>query len=144
MQADGKNAEPVKLTLTFANVSDKPIKLATGRMWFGKVKGTIAVGDAQALATRNIVADFDPRVAKMEDFVTIQPKTTWTWPHNLAFPERFPVGGTTTGIHRVLKPETFRIQFSYTYAPETAGSWTGTLESNEVVVKVVPAGGKAP
>ena len=150
MKADGSNAEPVKLKLTFTNVSDKPIKLANSAFWSHCELVDLAGPDAQSIqvkAAANVlgIEKTDPQV--------IQPGQSWIQStiqvlrdtSEITFPGL--VHQRTTNHYHLLKPGEYRFKWKY-FNEESdytrkEGSWTGTLTSNELVLKVLPEGGKA-
>ena len=62
MKADGSNAEPVKLKMTFTNVSDKPIKLDAYDLLVQHMPIEVTAPDGQSLkiagSSRFLVGDF--------------------------------------------------------------------------------------
>jgi hypothetical protein len=147
MKFDGTDAEPVKLTLTFNNVGDKPIKFNKGSIWrlrnvsedaenfarfqiVGPDKDSVQTGERQTRA--NLGLD------TAENMTEIKPGGSWS--QTVSFLED---GGPI--IYQILKPGEYRIKAAYTGKPlEGFALWTGALTSNEIVLRVKKAEEKKP
>jgi len=148
MNAERSDAEPVKLNLTFTNVSDKPIKLNAFDFHWNRIHGDVQAPDNQSVKLMRLAAKRTALpAAAAGDFPVIPAGKTWVYEKDLAFPGSIPEGGATFAVYTVLKPGDFRLKFTYTplknMADEIArGSWTGELVSNEIVLKVKSAAGR--
>ncbi|OAI46462.1 hypothetical protein AYO44_11290 [Planctomycetaceae bacterium SCGC AG-212-F19] len=146
MKADGSDAEPVTLKLTFTNVSDKPIKLDAFLLGWYKFAYDVTGPTADSLELQKYsgpIPKFKP--ADATSYPLLKPQESYTYEKGIStsFPGRL---GEMT-VYRVRKPGDYRIRFGYKNEQEAAnqfakGSWTGTLTSNELILKVLPAGGK--
>ena len=137
---DGK-VEPTKITLTFTNVSDAPLKLNVYDWFFRLV--TLQVTGPDADSVRAVKQMFFkralPRPAE-KDFPTIAPGGTWT-----SEPVQFP--GLFGGTHYTLmKPGEYRVTVTWAVgaatrqvSPLAADCWLGTVISNKITFKTVPA-----
>src|SRR5262249_1729204 len=78
MKADGSNAEPVKLSLAFHNVSDQPIKLNTYDLSWSHLRLEVTGPDAQAIQIkrRDVDRKLVPPAAK--DYPEVKPGASWT------------------------------------------------------------------
>jgi RNA polymerase sigma factor (sigma-70 family) len=147
MKPIGTNAEPVKLKLTFTNVSEKPIKLNTHAL-FALSRLRLEVTGPDAGSVLKVIEEGVERVFRgliADDIITLKPGENWSV-KEVAFPGRIETLARTD--YTFLKPGDYRIR--WVYAPDpmhlkdplAADSWTGTLTSNELVLKVKPADGK--
>jgi hypothetical protein len=137
MGADGKVA-PTKLTFTFTNVSDKPLKLNTFLLAWTQVKLDVKGPDADSVRKSMVV--FKPMAArpKPEDYPIIEPGKSWTAKFQPGFP-----GLCGATMYALLKPGEYHVSATYTCADAdqrwselAAGCWTGVVTSNEIVLKV--------
>jgi len=139
LKADGSTAEPVKLKLTFTNVSGKPLKLNTYGVetwgYFGNFLRVIGPDGKEV--TRSPQRPAPPAGPRAEQFPTLQPGTSWQFTVSLPTP-----------LFRLNATGEYRIRASYvgneaaTPHPSPAfatGSWIGKLDSNAVVLTVKPA-----
>ena len=139
MGADGK-VEPTKLTLTFTNVSDKPIKLNTYRWGLLMMKLDVKGPDADSVREGRVRFTLIANPPKPEDFPVLDPGKSWTDKNQPNFPGLF---GQVAYI--LLKPGEYRVRVIYNspenefaaVTKEAAGYWIGGLTSNEIVLKVV-------
>jgi RNA polymerase sigma factor (sigma-70 family) len=137
MNAEGSNAEPVKLQFTFTNVGDKPLKLDMSPLPY--LVGTeleVTGPDPKSVRFVRKEAEFQLRAARAEDFHLLKPGEKWT--RTIHFPtEEF-----CWGHYYLLKPGEYRIRATYKLPKESPtplakGSWTGTVFSNPFVLKVL-------
>jgi len=147
MLKDGKDATPLKLKLTFTNVSDKPIKLDAYDIYWNHLKGEVKAPDDKSLSIARLAVARRPVPAKAEDFIEIAAGKTYVVTQELTFPGSLPEGAGVAATCSVLKPGDFKITLKYSNAKEfdspfAKGSWTGDLTSNELTIKVKPANGK--
>lgn len=139
LKADGSNIEPVMLKLTFTNVGGKPLKLNTYPVeTWGRFGNYLrAVGpDGKELTRFPIPPPAPPAGPRAEQFPMLQPGSSWQY--SISFP---------TAHYRLNATGEYRIRAGYVGneaatphpAPAFAkGSWTGKLDSNEVVLTVKP------
>jgi hypothetical protein len=147
MKADGSNAEPVKLKLTFANVGEKEIQVPVP-LWFASMALDLTRADKQQILTRQLPLDGLPDTSRADYMAALEPNQTISIEH--PFPS-----GYSPFVEYLLKPGEYHLKITYDskqYArynrrqdgvyvnqqPIPPGSWTGTLTSNELVLKVVP------
>jgi hypothetical protein len=136
MKADG-GFEPFKLTLTFTNVGDQPLKLNT---YFPLQDFTSASPEQVILRREKQPIDSLPRPVRAEDVVTLKPKEKWTgeayWP------------GPAGSRYAVRNPAKLSLVRTYAFEPTQAereahpffdGVWTGRLKSNEVSLTIKEA-----
>ncbi len=153
MKADGSDAEPVKLKATFTNVSDKPIKLDAWQIGTRNLQFKVIAPEAQSIPTQTVAGRVGQKPpVKASDFILLKKGESWSVPEQ-SFPEEYmPVGIIFTGTKYTLdKPGEYRLQYIYAHPKEmddplAAGSWVGTVSSNELVLKVKKAkeaGGQA-
>jgi hypothetical protein len=132
------DVEPVKLTFTFTNVSDKPIKLDTYALVWGRLKLEVQGPDAESVRTVQQLVDRKREPPRAEDYPTIEPGKRWTYKYQQRFPGFF---GETE--HILLKPGEYRVRATHTcgeaaaYARFSIGCWAGLVTSNEIVLKAV-------
>jgi len=138
MKADGSDADPVELNLTFTNVSDKPIKFVH-HFWVMRFNVTPADPKDIEITGGGIYRPFGGSI----DEPVLQPGQSWSWPKmemKMLFPGSLEAGKASRAEFRVRKPGSFRIQCSYGGDKnDVADAWTGTLDSNEVTITVKPA-----
>ncbi len=149
MKPDGSDAVPVQLKLTFTNVSDKPIKLnAYDLRWRMGFRCTGPSPDSVHTDIELVHRQkLPPPVAK--DYPLLEPGKSWSpeWTHS--FPGDIQQETAKNVGYRLRKPGTYKLRFTYGNLAE--GTWTGSLESNELELKVgkkeeadaKPEGGKA-
>jgi hypothetical protein len=132
--------EPTKLTFTFTNVSQKPIKLNTHDMTWELLRLDVKGPDAGSVMIARLLLARLPTPLEEKDFITIDPGKSWTEKSEANLPGRF---GPFS--YSLLKPGQYRVTAAYTHTQEQAGtgepgrgSWTGSVTSNEVVLRVVP------
>ena len=159
MNADGSNAEPVMLKWAFANVGKKPIKLDAYLLFAFHMSAELTPpnpADMRRTATVNPLQRLLPAPPKASDFIEIKPGQQWSYPGWWAFPtQHVPMSDGWFAL-TLLKPGDYRIKLTYRNSSSgdrlagiiglspsekllAAGSWIGTLASNELVVKVKPA-----
>lgn len=161
MKADGSNAEPVNLALTFSNVSDKPIKLDTYDFTASHCRLEVSGPDGdsvqagRALVNRGIMPPSAGAVLPV-----IQPGQSYTQAVTglmvydpfvrdqvaradpLAFPGVFyqPLG--TRIEYTLKKPGAYRLKWTYRNDAQNKANenktWAGELTSNEFVLQVKP------
>lgn len=152
MAPDGK-VEPTKLTLTFTNVSTKPVKLNTYRWGLVLTRLDVKGPDAESVREGRVRFMLIANAPKPEDFPVLEPGKSWTDKYQPSFPGLF---GQVSYI--LLKPGEYRVTAVYTctelhqkQSALAAGCWTGIVTSNEIVLKIIsekdaaetpPAGGK--
>jgi hypothetical protein len=138
---DGSNAEPVELTFTFKNVSDKELKLdTTGLRWGFPLLSLEVVGpDGKSvpakLMTREQVGGRGPAVVKESQ--AIAPGKSWEI-------KRTVPGVWTRGIkqwteYTFTRPGTYRIKAVYKADFGAEGTWHGPATSNEIKVEIEAA-----
>ena len=142
------NVEPTKLTLTFTNVSDKPIKLNTYDWAWSHMSLDIRGPDAESLSVLRRMVERMMAAPTKDNYPTLEPGASWTDRWHPTFPGDF---GETRYV--LLKPGEYRITATYACAERhlkqsehANGSWTGLVTSNEIVLNAVPhvPAGKAP
>jgi RNA polymerase sigma factor (sigma-70 family) len=150
MKPDGSNAVPVKLKLTFTNVSKKPIKLNAYdlRLRLG-FRCTGPSPDSVKTIIEEVKRPALPPPSP-KDFPSLQPGKSWspTWTHS--FPGDIPQQIAKVVGYKLRKPGTYKLRFTYANLKQGDDTWTGSLESNELELKVLkkekakanPAGGK--
>ena len=156
MTPDGKNAVPVKLKLTFTNVSDKPIKLnAYDLRWRLGFRCTGPSPDS-VHTDIELVSRMELKSPAAKDYPLLEPGKSWSpeWTHS--FPGDIQQETAKNVGYRLRKPGTYKVRFTYENLKKADGplaqaTWTGSLESNELELKVrkkeeaktKPEGGKA-
>jgi RNA polymerase sigma factor (sigma-70 family) len=144
MTADGSNAKPVPLKLTFANVGEKPLKLDAYDLPWRNVTVEVIGPDAESVRVTHPPFDWVTATATAADFPTIKAGNAWSSDRMLVFP-----GNLGGGSYALLKPGEYRVKVVYANEGElnsefAAGSWTGRATSNEIVLKVLPAAKEKP
>lgn len=145
LTADGSDAEPVKLKLTFTNTSDKPIKLLTHEFQIGLLGLTVKGPDEKSVQAKASGITQRPAPVTEKSFTEIMPGKSIT--HDIEFPGTLgPIDyakGEFSNYPTIalVKAGEYRIRFTYAngrYEPEkvVAGSWSGELSSNELVLSV--------
>ncbi len=132
------NVEPTKLTITFTNVSDEPIKLDAYDLVWRSLKLNVTGPDEKSVRVTPFAALRKMLRPTAKDYPTIAPGESWVLQHKPLFPGLF---GRTN--YALLKPGEYRISVTYAL-PErmktnvlAKGSWLGTVTSNELVLKVI-------
>jgi hypothetical protein len=136
--------ESVEITVSFTNVSDKPIKLNVYDLVTTGLQPDVVGPDDQSvrIVTQRLLRNH-MAVAGPQDFPTIDPGGTWTCRETYSFPSDM-----YFWVVRLLKPGEFRVRLVYSkQAPELAknafpfmvGAWSGTLMSSEIVFKAFTA-----
>jgi len=145
MKADGGNAEPVRLRLTFANVGDSAIKLDIYDWPWRNLSLEVTGPDADSVGvlTPDIHRE-QPSAPVAADFPQIKAGGEWSPVRPPSFP-----GLLAYKFYSVLKPGEYRVKVVYANERElnsefAAGSWTGRVTSNEIVLKVSPAPREKP
>ncbi len=142
MRADGSNAEPVKLTLTFRNVGDRPLKLDTYEIAYRSLRLQVKGPDARSFDEEIAALDYIMPAPVAKDFPELAPGKEWAF--TCSFPGPFGIDRNFI-LHR---PGTYRLHFQYT-ARDTeknefaAGRWLGTALSNELELHVKGAAADA-
>jgi hypothetical protein len=137
---DGTNANPVKLTLTFKNVSDKELKLDTTGLSCGFPLVTLeVVGPDNKPVTmtehRTRVGGHGPVVPKTWEAIAagksweLEKTAPGTWTRGLNF----------TTEYVFTSPGTYRIKAVYKVGFGAVGTCRGPLTSNEIEIKVEAA-----
>jgi RNA polymerase sigma factor (sigma-70 family) len=139
IKADGTNAEPVQLKLTFANVGDNLLKLDTYDLPWRNFAVEVTGPNAESVRVRHLVVDRKMRPPVAADFPEIKAGGDWSPGDPLRFP-----GALGETSYALLKPGEYRVKVVYSNERElnsefAAGSWTGRVTSNEIVFKVLPA-----
>jgi hypothetical protein len=139
MRADRSNAAPVALILTFTNVGDKPVKLDTYDLPYRNFKLTITGPNAKSVRIVDLDQERKRRAPIVEDFPEIRPSGSWFPKTVIDFP-----GDIGAVSYALLEPGEYRVNAVYAN-PQVqesvfaAGSWTGSVTSNEIVLNVLPA-----
>jgi RNA polymerase sigma factor (sigma-70 family) len=141
MKADGSDAEPVKLKLTFTNVSDKPIKLNAHAMLYRLLfDAKEPEPGSLKILFGELDIEFQPPVAK--DFPVLAPGKSWSpiWTHS--FPGDIAHKGGFT-FCEIRKSGVYKLRYTYENQKQdnlglAKGSWTGRLPSNELVLTILP------
>jgi RNA polymerase sigma factor (sigma-70 family) len=136
---DGSNVWSVKLQIVFKNVSDRPLKLDMSPLPY--LTGTtleVTGPRRQSVRFESSGWEFDLRAAQAWDFIVLQPGNEWTLTIN------FPIDAVGQGRYFLLDPGEYRLRATYrllreTDSPFARGSWTGTVTSNAIVLKVEAA-----
>jgi RNA polymerase sigma factor (sigma-70 family) len=137
LRADGSDIEPVNLRFTYANVSDRPIKLDfTVAAALCGTRLEVTGPDVRKFANQRPANQPDKLIP--EDFRVLKPGEEWS------IELSFPLWIFFWDLFMVKQPGDYRINTVYaldkeTDSPLAKGSWTGTVTSNEVVLKVLPA-----
>jgi hypothetical protein len=136
LQPDRRNALPVEFVLTLTNVSDKPIKLDTYDMhWELAVTGP----DPASITTGKVLKDVQRIPPAAEHYPLIAPGKTWQ--KTFSFPGQFANKVDEDTLFNLLKPGEYRLKATYSHPqvtayPLAAGSWIGTVDSNELILTV--------
>ena len=128
---------PAKLTFTFTNVSDKPVKLDAYDLVWSRLRLEVQGPDAGSVRVVKRMVERMMRAPREQDYPVVAPGGSWTCPGWASFPGNFGENEYT-----LFKPGEFRIRAILTCAerkdlPLAAGSWTGVVMSNEIVFKAV-------
>jgi RNA polymerase sigma factor (sigma-70 family) len=154
MKADGSNAEPVKLSLTLTNVSDKPITLDTYDFVWRHLQMRLNGPDAESVGVSRKVVEWEKRAPVAGDFPTLQPKEQWTAAGRITLPGDVAIvdpkadPGTYYQQFTFRKPGQYRVQLTYACKevwdhPLVKDTWVGVVASNELILTVKPAGAAA-
>jgi len=141
MTPDGKDAVPVKLKLTFTNVSDKSIKLNAYLLeWRMGFRCTGPSPDSVHTGIVEVEILLAPPAAK--DFPVLQPGKSWSPSWTPSFPGDIPREPDKIIGYSLGEPGTYKLRFTYENlkradGPLANGTWTGSLESNELELKVL-------
>ncbi|MBL8798152.1 MAG: hypothetical protein JNM56_29920, partial [Planctomycetia bacterium] len=150
MQADGKNAVPVKLSLVFTNVGDRPIKLDVYDLVWRHLRMDLTGPDAESIGVTRQLVEWSKRAREARDYPTLQPQQRYeanaiiTLPGQVAIVDPQAAPGTYYQNFAFRKPGAYRLLLTYA-CPQVDGnplakdSWTGVVASNEVVLMVSPA-----
>jgi RNA polymerase sigma factor (sigma-70 family) len=142
MKPDGSDAEPVKLKLTLTNVSDKAIKLnAYDLRWRLGFRCTGPSPDS----IHTIIELVDRKALRekpsSKNYPVLQPGQSWSpeWTHS--FPGDIPQETAKAVSYTLHKPGTYKLRFTYENPQQADGplakdAWAGSLESNELELKV--------
>lgn len=137
MLPDGSDAAPIKLKLTFTNVSTERIKL-NAYLPSCHLKFDATGPDPESIHTSTGELDiaFKPAVAK--DYPVIQPGQSWSpdWIH--WFPGAFYQHLARLVVYQTRKPGTYTLRFTYD-SDVANGTWAGSVVSNEFVLTVRPS-----
>ncbi|HUU43969.1 MAG TPA: hypothetical protein VMX57_09325, partial [Planctomycetota bacterium] len=134
------NVAPTKLHLTFTNVSDQPLKLSTYDLPWTLATLAVRGPDDESVRTRDVRALIKRRMMlpRPADFPVLNPGESWTHPWDWPFP------AMTFGVeHILMKPGEYRLRITYVCTEfhrklrGGADCWTGTVISNELVLKAV-------
>jgi len=139
------NVESTKLSFTFTNVGEKPLKLNTYDLIWRLIRLDVKGPDEGSVRIEK--PPF--RIARMmappteKDFPVLKPGESWTNKWKPSFPGRW--AGVT---YTLLKPGEYRVRATYTVTktrtrqemPHAAGHWVGSVTSNEIVLKAVVVG----
>jgi hypothetical protein len=142
LMADGSDAAPVKLKLTFTNVSDQPLKLNTYDFKLSQIRGEVNAPDDPSVTSQRFGVDrAKAPTPNASDFPVIQPGKTWVYQDKLAFPGGLPDGASMVTVYTVRKPGVYRLRFTYKPVADGAGegakgSWTGQVVSSELKITV--------
>jgi RNA polymerase sigma factor (sigma-70 family) len=140
MKADGSDALPVKLKLTFTNISDKPIKLNAYALPFRmEFRCTGPSPDTlQKLTVYVERAGLAPPVEK--DAPLLQPGKSWSPSWTRSFPGDIEEGVGIVFSYTLRKPGTYKLGLTLYEAVmvgnEAQAKRTPWLESNELELKV--------
>jgi RNA polymerase sigma factor (sigma-70 family) len=138
MMPDGSNSWTFQLHFVFKNASNKPLKLdmGPGPLLLGT---KLEVKGPSARSVRFVASAFqrEARAPAAKDFLLLAPGKTW------ARAVGFPRDALCGGQFYLLEPGKYRLKATYALlrqadSPFAAGSWTGTVVSNELVVTVLP------
>ena len=140
----GVKTEPIRLKITFANVSERPITLGVGKgSWDGNLSMTALGADVKAKVqigrTVNHSLGEDGKA-----FVTIKPGGTFVCKHEVSPQDVENRTAAGAGLER----GRYRFEFTYNYpakigdwpAERKAGRWVGTASSNPVELTLAPGG----
>jgi uncharacterized protein (TIGR03067 family) len=138
MMADGSDCEPIILGVTYKNVSDRPLKLDMSMAMVYAGTHLEVSGPGVVKLTSKFKPPFDPAKVTTDSFRVLQPGEEYTGS------QPFPVNAFCLDHFFLKKPGEYRIRMVHALLKETnnplaKGSWTGTVTSNEVVLRVVPA-----
>lgn len=140
----GVKTEPIRLKITFANVSKRLITLGVGKgKWAGELDMTALGADGKAKVqigrTVNHSLSEDGKA-----FLTIKPGGTFACKHEVSPQNVEDMTAAGAGVER----GRYRFKFTYNYpakigdwpAEQKAGRWVGTASSNPVELTLAPGG----
>ena len=139
--------EPTKLSFTFTNVSDKPVKIDVYDLDWSRLRidvqgpGANSVRIVRQPINRTMVAP------KEEDYLTLQPGKSLTREAQSPFPGVF--AGSDYGL---LKAGEYRVKATYSVpdaaasgsSPFEEGIWRGAVASSEIVLTLSLPPGETP
>ena len=141
MKADGWNAEPIKLKLTFANAGDKEIQFAVPS-WFSSMTLDLSGADKEKVTTLPLPQAGTPDLSRAKSICLLKSGQSFS------MEQPFP---TIDFTEYLLKAGSYRLKITYdskrysryndanfNQQPIPADCWTGTLSSNELVLQVKP------
>ncbi len=135
---------PVKLSINLANAGEKPVKLYTHELGTRLLKLDVTGPDDKSVRALKALVRVAVPPATENDFPMLDPYSAFTLEEPIEFPG--PFAGTTWSL---LKPGEYRVTMTYAVTdadvkrtPLAAGCWTGTVTSNELVLKAVAVGAK--
>jgi RNA polymerase sigma factor (sigma-70 family) len=133
---DGSNVRPFALRLVYRNTGDRPLKLDMSPLP-DLVGSTLDITGPDAGSVRFVpkAQEFELRGAIAADFHLLRPGETWERTLN------FPANEFCWGHFFLTKPGLYRMRATYklereTKSPFAAGSWTGSVTSNELTLLV--------
>jgi hypothetical protein len=138
--------EKTKLTFTFTNVSDKPVKLNTYDVIWSRLALSVTGPNQKSVKVEEELVKRAMLPPQELDFPILQPKESWTC--EATFPYDF---GRKT--YYLMEPGEYRVKVTYHVPVEfldrgiappkyMEGMWIGSVTSNEVVFKAAVAGEK--
>jgi len=141
MMPDGSNCWSLPLHFIYKNVGKQPLKLDMSPALVVATRLEVKGPNAHSVrfVPRAIQRELFAPVAK--DFPVIEPGKTWS--RMIGFPRDFPRHDMLGSRFYLLEPGRYRFRATYTLtaptnSPFAAGSWTGTVVSNELTVRVLP------
>ena len=132
-----------KLTITFTNAGDAPLKLDAYDLVFRHMKLDVVGPDGKPLVPGRVMLKRAVIPPTEGDYPTLEPGQSWSD----KFKPRFP-GIFGQWSFRATLPGEYRLKVAYEnkplpeggeYHPFAKGSWTGILTSNEVTINVIGA-----
>src|SRR5262249_5363416 len=127
--------------VTYTNVSDRPLKLDMSLATVYAGTRLEVSGPGVVKQTSKFKPPFEPAKLTVDSFRVLQPGQDYIGL------QPFPVNAFCLDLFYLKKPGEYRIKMVHVLLKETdsplaKGSWTGTVTSNEVVLRVVPAAPK--
>jgi RNA polymerase sigma factor (sigma-70 family) len=139
MKADGSNAVPVNLKLTFTNVSDKPIKIDAYALQFRlgfRCNGPSPDSVQKSVGEIDLVAP----APTAKDSPVLQPGKSWSAAWAPSFPGDMWQGFGQIAIYTLREPGTYKLRVTLyenmLHADQAEADRTPWLESNELELKV--------